>query len=329
MSLLVQNKSKKFRYILFFTQVISFIFFFGCRDFVIGTDTDNYLDIFLRGALTRDGGYNYIMATARTYFGDFRSVMLIVSFVINVNLGISYLILMKNQKRLNIIYVLLCTMPFMILFNINVIRQGLGLSFILLGVALWVKNHKVFSVVPFTISVFFHSSMIGVSPLVFFVLLLNVDHRFILVAIALALLMSNLGVDDMLIGYTSESLQVKFLSYKERNGLIGFLPLFSYYMIHFSILMLSYIKSRDYILRKLIAAVGVMLIVGGFFMDVQLFGTRFLIGIDLIIPAAYCFLLANLDTLEIKWLKYTENLGYFVLVIIVFNLPPIITNFNW
>ncbi|WP_289047628.1 EpsG family protein [uncultured Psychrobacter sp.] len=259
----VSYKSKKIisvsKYIVsFFTFIL--ILLVGFRAFDVGTDTGNYYRVWLFDNSILEGRtdfiFYYIMELIRSIFDSYQVFLLVIS-------SIFYIVNYRSLKKISInfdsnflfVFFVFLSLFFSLSTSINIIRQGVSLSFFLLGLSYLPQKKYLSIIICFLVSLGFHLtaiipilfiisitlfSRIGVTPyvLLFFFGVLLSFFNFGLLNISPVLGDILTGVGDVRASY----LETQELGYR-----VGFRPDFVIFNTIFLLLFLNIRKTiNDY-----------------------------------------------------------------------------------
>jgi hypothetical protein len=188
---------------VFIILILSLLF--GFRGFEVGVDTINYIDFFRNESpelgIREPLFYLFKIIDNFYIFRDFSFGLMVVSFLINFLLLITFKIASNNYPGIFALYI----STFLYLnMNINIIRQGLAISLIALAIVLVVKKRK--SVKFWIIGCLTHySAVVAIFPAMFF-LKLRFDVKIKLFATFLIwLLIYFVGVKSLLLPFVEYS----------------------------------------------------------------------------------------------------------------------------
>lgn len=154
---------------------IFWILLFGFRDLDVGSDTRAYIYSFnnfisSNGSITsedfKDFGYYIFMVLVSQITNSERLFLVLFDFIYIFPL--IYLFLKIKTNHVFILFFSFCSFFFFKSMGINVMRQGVGVSFFLLGLLFFFENQKKKAYLLFLIGYLFHGSLI-ISILTIFV----------------------------------------------------------------------------------------------------------------------------------------------------------------
>jgi len=179
--LALKSKYKIIRLILLAVSLFIPCLLAGLRDLSIGTDTSGYMiNVFNRVGMTSsfhdfynlsmivgdvtDPGYLFIEYISKMWFNDFRVLLFITEVLIIVPIFISLYICNKNRPY-NIIFGMFLFFMFMYNVSLNMARQSISLSMVILGIALLDKKHYKSSVLFLILGFLFHKTTLIALPI--------------------------------------------------------------------------------------------------------------------------------------------------------------------
>ncbi len=179
--------------------VLLFILMLAFRDENLGIDTITYVEIFKTlnfdlYPLEIDPLFKSLIFLIRGITDNACLFLFVCYFILNLNVIVSFFLL--NRRTFLISYSLFVATFFFYNLHLNILRQGLSLSFMLLAFALYCRGFKYKSYCFMVISILFHgSSVVGV--LVYFANHIKRIQTCIVIA-SLFALFSYLFMDDFI-----------------------------------------------------------------------------------------------------------------------------------
>jgi len=175
------SKNKYFKIILslLFVFIISFIV--GLRGRNIGIDTKSYTSFFYGLNISIKDKFFQLLATIAKLLSNNHSIFLfLVSFLTNYNYFISFYNM--DDKNFCIYFAIFLSFFLFINVNINIIRQGLAMSFFTNGAVIFYKNGSkkcINIIILFLLAILTHnSSIIVITGFMFFsIILYNISPR--------------------------------------------------------------------------------------------------------------------------------------------------------
>lgn len=149
----------------------------GFREFNVGTDTGNYYRTWLYDqdilGVQSDFVFYYIMAFVRELFGSYQVFLLVIA---SIFYAVNYKALKNYSKYFEVniffIFFIFISLFFSLSTSINIVRQGLSLSFLFLGLSFFMHKNRTATVLCSALAVGFHIT--AIIPVMFFLLI----HKF-------------------------------------------------------------------------------------------------------------------------------------------------------
>lgn len=250
-------KQQKFGKILVFIPILFLIPLIGLRDYNVGTDTTNYYNIvwLTNESISLDADFLFIfLAKIIKYLGlSYSSFLFIVATIFIL---INYIAIKKicNYYNSNILYTFFTyfSMFFFLSLSINIIRQGLSLSFLLLAYSYLInKSSKKKAIMAAGIAIMFHVTAL-IPILIYFVSykkyrILKNEYFYLLYVLFIILSYLNIGLLDIspyvLKVLGSDNRRADYLLDDDFGYTIGFKPQFVVFNTFFLFVAL-YVKSR-------------------------------------------------------------------------------------
>lgn len=250
-------KQQKYGKILVFMPVFFLIPLIGLRDYNVGTDTTNYYNIvwLTNESITFDTEFLFsLLAKIIKYLGlGYSSFLFIIAtiFILTNYIAIKRICNFYNS---NILYAFFTyfSMFFFLSISINIVRQGISLSFLLLAYSYLInKSNKAKVIIAAIIATFFHVTAL-IPILIYFVSynkykILKNEYFYLLYIVFVILSYLNIGLLDIspyiveVLG--SDNRRVDYLSDNDFGYTIGFKPQFVVFNTVFLFVAL-YVKSR-------------------------------------------------------------------------------------
>lgn len=165
-----QNKLGRF---LIFLPLVSLIFLVGFREYDVGTDTGNYYNyLWLSNTelnFNSEFLFNLLVIILKNFNLNYTCFLLLISFLFYVFLyGALEIYTKKFKSNLFISFFLCISLFFFLSMSINVIRQGVSLSILLLSYALWIERKSNFWILFFVfLALAFH--LTSIVPVLIFI----------------------------------------------------------------------------------------------------------------------------------------------------------------
>jgi hypothetical protein len=164
-------KNNRITNIFILSLALCLALYLRSSDLIRGTDSTAYMDLF--NEITEysklnyqyymnDYGFSHYSFIVKKFTDNAHYYLFITFFISTLILFISYYIFLKDEQSiflyLSIIFLLFSSSYY--LLNLNGIRQGLCLSFVMLSYALYYEKKNVFSIILLLIAFSFHKSAI-------------------------------------------------------------------------------------------------------------------------------------------------------------------------
>ncbi len=210
LKLLISQKNKFIRHDkgLLLTFVFFLILFVGLREYDIGTDTSNYLNFYFTPVTTQVSSYFEVFTRLKSDFlfevltsfaywhHNFKLFLLTVSIVMNVTLYAfvrKFTNYGKNGSSLLLFLTLASCFSFMSM-EINILRNGLSISFILLAIYSIIEKDTKKFILYIIVAYLFHRTAIIPLALILVIIWLNkIDIKYYFAFYALAILLALVG----------------------------------------------------------------------------------------------------------------------------------------
>lgn len=250
-----KNRCSKISYLSIICFIILFCVFFGTRDSSVGPDTEIYKWQFqhindLR--LEWDILYYYFTKLLFVITQNSKIFFTLISCFYLITLFIAIRIYAKSiQANILLIFFSFVSLFFFKSLGINIIRQGVSLSFFLLGTAYFVKNKNLnkYVFIAFLLAVGFH--LTSIIPVVLFLLItffknIKIKFYYLLYFLCLGLAAINIGILNFK-GYLGflmvDERRNSYLSNKPDDlFVVGFKPQFVVFNTFFLILYIFFMK---------------------------------------------------------------------------------------
>ncbi len=246
------SKTSNVIFILFFSLL--WLFLFGLRDYEVGSDTLTYVNSFKDFQQNRnyfnyqdfkDFGYYLFLLIVSRFTTSERIFVFIFDLLIIIPIVFSFI--KFDVRKVFFLFFLFCSFFFFKSIGINIMRQGVSISFFLLGLVYFMESKRIYYIPFFFIAFSFHASIF--LPIFIYILSKRIKSPKLpllvyLVSILLSalnfdfnLLLSNIPLlsflfEDRLLGYVNSSTsnyQTGFrLSFVLFNTLFAFVGYYFY-----------------------------------------------------------------------------------------------------
>ena len=243
------------QYLVFF-PLISLILLVGFRGYDVGTDTGNYLNILWYESLEIDFNgdflFGLIASVLRFFDLNFSCFLLLISFLF-------YIFTYKSLKNYTDIYesnvlstLFACISFFFYLsMSINIIRQGVSLSVLLLAYSLWVgKKNNIIILFLILLALAFH--LTSIIPILLFISSVAINKfrtlNLLILIYFLSIILSYfnygfLNFSSVFLDFLGDDRHAGYFSEESSDYIIGFKPQFVIFNTFFLFVSL-YIRSK-------------------------------------------------------------------------------------
>lgn len=295
-SILIYKKNKKIKMSFLIIQIGFFSVYFGLRPINVGTDTFNYINSYFFKDSSLDFGLKMLNSMLFSIVGKNQFIYLTtINFLIILNISLIIKNILDDFKCINFVFLLTMSMPYVILMNINIIRQGFAASIILLGFTLvFVKDRKIgwaFAL----FGVLFHYSMILL--FVFFLLIrfLKLDSNMILILSIIIVILNYSGFSNIIINMIPfEYLRVRFSQYLLMHSGTSFLLKLFFYFSNYYLIRIFVINKCTNKSKFLLELMSSIILSAVFLINSELSSSRYLIIAELILPVFYFMQIENI-----------------------------------
>jgi hypothetical protein len=268
--------------ILFFTTIFSF--YFGLRPLNVGSDTLTYYSNFIEPEINFEIGFSFLNRILFSLFGPNHQIyFFIINFVMIFNLLTGFRLIIKKPIYIFSAWIIV-SLPYSLLMQISVIRQGLALSFYIIGLSLFLNKKQLFGSIFFIISTTLHISMLIYVISYSFTLLLNFKKfsKFILLFVFLLVALSGTTL------YFINSLGIDYLN----NRLYYYLPYYKYFnslfriffYLGFYLIIDNFMFEKGLSINKQISLLYYVILSSGILiLENEIYSARFLISLDFIL----------------------------------------------
>lgn len=164
-ALLFVSISRKYIF-LFFSFAVLFILS-AYREYTVGTDTINYLlhfeNVFVTSETRLEFAWNWLNRTVADFGGDFTDLLVLSALLY---LFPMYWVVYKDSKNANLSIFLYFSLYFYS-YSLNIVRQMIAVSFVLLAFHLIQRHKKLFAIAVIFLASLFHLSALIALPMVF------------------------------------------------------------------------------------------------------------------------------------------------------------------
>lgn len=210
LKLLISQKDRFIRNdkLILITFVIFLILFVGTRGYEIGTDTSNYYNFYFIPTTTQVGSYFEVFSRLKSDFlfevlmsfsffhRDFTLFLLTVAIVMNISLYVfvrKFTDYGKNGSSLILFLTLASGFSFLAI-EINILRNGLSICFILLAIySILEKNRKKFILYAIIAFMFHRTAIIPITLILVIKLFKNIPIKYYLFFYVFGILLSMIG----------------------------------------------------------------------------------------------------------------------------------------
>lgn len=238
------------------------IFFAGTRGNNIGTDTGNYYNYFYLKGLHIDNFFDYLSALGTDFlfavilyivlpFKNFTLFLFVVSALMNISL-FKFVRKFTNNSVDGSSFLLFVTMTSSFVFlnyEINTIRNGLAIPFILYGIYYVIQKNNKYAILYFLIAFFFHrTSIIPIVCVCLIMLCNNVKIKYFIIfyVLAVGLAYTGFGFDKLTFLGQLEGEDIKQLAFQgETNYRVGFRIDFVFYNSLFLFLFVKFSNLKN------------------------------------------------------------------------------------
>ncbi|MEG0577775.1 MAG: EpsG family protein [Bacilli bacterium] len=324
-SLFMNKKKIKVIWIILFMS-ISFAIFFGLRNFDIGKDTLQYIWRYETRLVRFDILFELISIVINYIFmGNKTLYLIMISFLICWFTGLAIFKIIGNRKSVIYIFYLTMMMPYFILANINILRQGLATSFALLALSFDLEGKNKIALFLFVCSGLCHKSLFLIIAVYYLVKIfkIRVKHLFCLTIVLIVFFNSQFMENILYYFSTSPFVQKIFMRDATITGtyILKYIFYFSFIIV-FLLITKIFGKENNYLIQfqkfPLSCLFSAALISFG-----KLNSTRILIILDFVLIVWGFLVIENLDYNKIP--TYFQNIFskknkqklYMVLIIFV------------
>lgn len=285
-SFYVYKKSDKIKVGVLLAQVISVALFFGLRGNDVGTDTINYVTSFMNNDQGLDLGLKILNTFVSVIFGKNTSAyLLFISFVFSVNIAQILFHVLEDKKYINFAFLSIIFMPYVILMNVNIIRQGLSITFMLLGLILVMQKSKWYGWIYVLAGALLHYSM-SVFLIIYIIIRYLKLNSMIVILVFLFLIAFNMsGLSLFLVRLIPfDYIRIRFLHYLSMKSGISFLLKLVFYFVNFYLFRMFTIVNETKMNKQFLDFFGAIIISASILINSELSASRILINSEVIIP---------------------------------------------
>jgi len=318
-------KNFEFLKILLISLIISF--FFGFRPIDIGSDTINYYSRFVSFSSSFEVGFRLFSNLIFTIFGpNYRVYFFLISFITIFNLLIAFKSLIKDPFYILSAWIVV-SLPYSILMQINIIRQGFALSFFLLGISFFFNKNIFLGILLSFIATTFHSTVIIYITSFFITFLVDFKKYTKIYLLFFFFIISLFGLPFLLINFFDiPYINTRLLNgYSGDNNLFFFSKILFYFLLYVIIEILMFEK-EDLSQKKLSLLYFIILSSSVFILQNELYSIRYLLALDfLLVP----YLLIKGSFYKNKHYLLVIFAGIFIVFLFSIFTEALETNFNF
>lgn len=271
--------------------IIIFSLVYGLRDFRIGVDTKEYLSRYNLMSGNKDPLFA-LLTNALHYFlqGNKQLYLLSIAFLTNVTLGAAiYRLLDKNIERTILAYLLTVMLPYVILSNVNIIRQGLSVSFILLSLS-YIDKKKISFFIFAIISIGLHKMMVIFWLIFLTIYFFKIKPKYLFyLSLIVCIVLKFPFVIDILENFKWNFYIEKLLLHISPISINNIIKIIFYYLNFCLLIWIGRKNDKgNNILQSLYLT---MLLASAIFSFSELYSMRFLIALEFILPMYYLIVL--------------------------------------
>jgi hypothetical protein len=300
------SKIQKFDFYKLLILSIIISSYFGFRDLNVGADTLNYYNNFINSINGPELGFTLLNNLIFTFFGgDHKIYFSLINFIMIMNLLIASKLIIKNPIYIFIAWIIV-SLPYSILMQVNIIRQGLALSFFVLGYSLILKGKNLFGFLFFLVSISLHSSFIIYVSTYLLTFLFDIKKDTKVIFLIIISIISITGLPFQLIN----SLEIPYLDTRfsfilsSRVRVPAFSKI-SFYLIFYLVIEYFMIE-KNLSNRKLSLFTFFIIFTSISIIQNDLFSIRYLLALDFLLPI---YLLSKAT--------YYKNKNYYLVSILV------------
>lgn len=158
------SKTTNVIFVVFFS--VLWLFLFGLRDYEVGSDTFTYINSFSDFSKYKnyfnyqdfkDFGYYLFLLIISKFTSSERVFIFIFDLLIIIPLAFSFIKI--DTKKAFFLFFLFCSFFFFKSIGINIMRQGVSISFFLLGLVYFMQSKRIYYIPLFFIAFSFHASI--------------------------------------------------------------------------------------------------------------------------------------------------------------------------
>ena len=304
-------------------QAFLFSCLYGYRDMSIGTDTRNYVAVY-NGHYKAEWGFTRFGEICHSIFGDgqnaYKCFLFVVCFWMALNFAYFYYVMCENNLRyVNIMYVAMFCMTYVISMSINVIRQGLAISLFVLGLALYKKEKKKRAYLVMLFAPLMHKSVLVVEVVYFLVGRIKDKKKRILLTTICSMICIVLSRTKIVYWILSRLHLNRVLAilvgYAIDNSSVGFSVKLIFYWgcVFVSSLVLYHLNvNQAYdMLNKLASAV---LLITTLFAISEITASRFIINMDCILPLLLGLIYPKIKPQSVYIMLYIAMFGCILMI---------------
>ena len=310
LSLLLVKKSKVSRQAFLLIQIFFMSIYFGARDIDYGTDTKNYVIAYLSQDTSVDIGLVLINKVIHAFFGThYHAYLSFLNLIIISNLAQIINKLIKNKSLINLVLTITLFMPYVFLMNINILRQGLSLSFIILGVLYYLEKSKAIGIFFVVFGSLLHYSMTIFVVILIFYRIMKINSSFAILFIVMFYFLNISGIIDyVILNIPNSYLRNRFFHYMTMKSGYAYLAKVVFYLANFYLFRFFTLKNSTPNNKILLDIFSSILLIALLISKSELSSTRYLIISELFLPVFFFN--------QIQYVK--ESKAFIGLVLILF-----------
>jgi hypothetical protein len=320
------SRTHKFSFLKIFVLTIIISSYFGFRSLNVGPDTIIYYARFVNSSDDFEVGFTLLNRLILTVFGnDHRVYFTLINFVMIMNLLIASRIIVKYPIYIYTAWILV-SLPYSILMQINIIRQGLALSFFVLGISFFLNKQSFFGTILSLLSISLHTSIIIyiISYFLTYFLSVKKDKRVILIFIFFLFSITNIPLDFI------QSIKLPYIDTRifiitNLNDSLSIFVKISFYIFLFFII--EYLMIDKGLYKQQISLFSFIIMSSAILIfQNELFSVRYLLALDFLIPI---LLLSKATFYKNKHFFFASSFLVFLVFLISIYSLAFASNFNF
>jgi hypothetical protein len=279
------SKFKKFDLLKILVMTITISYFFGFRSLNIGADTNTYYTRFIELYNDFEIGFTLINRFIINVFGtDHRIYFFIINFIMIFTLLYGFKLIIKDPIFIFSAW-LIVSLPYSILMQVNIIRQGLALSLFILGLAFFLNKKNFIGILFFLLSTTLHLSIIIYIVTFTLTYFFDMEKSTKIFLFFSSFLISFLGLPILIFNsidfyYFNSRL---FFYFPLEESIFFFIKILFYIFVYFVIE--NFMIDKDLIIQKNLNLLFFLIISSGILvLHNELFSIRYLLALDFLLP---------------------------------------------